>query len=165
MAVSAQLVAAIRARVARAAQGGDSSAVLSAEALAEARDLTAFAAGDDPEPAYVLGHFHLVRYQILPPGQDEADRAAAVRWFGVLLPWRPELVPDVLLSEVERVAPFAGHDAAGWHDEALRLLGDPRTAHNLAVLNRVVTCSTVRSRQPRTRIPSSATTRATCAWP
>jgi hypothetical protein len=79
VASSAQLIAAIRARVARAGQGGDFSAVLSAEAMAEARGLAAFAAGDDPEPAYVLGNFHLVRYQILPPGEDEADRAAAIR--------------------------------------------------------------------------------------
>jgi len=138
VASSAQLIAAIRARVARAGQGGDSSAVFSAQALAEARELAAFTAGDDPEPAFVLGNFHLLRYQLLPPGQDAADRAAAVRWFGLLFPWRPDLVPAVLLSEVERVAPFAGHDAAGWHDEALRLLGDPRAAHNLAVLDRVV---------------------------
>jgi tetratricopeptide (TPR) repeat protein len=138
VASSAQLIAAIRARVARAGQGDDVSAVLGAEALAEARGLAAFAAGGDLEPAFVLGNFHLVRYRLLPPGEDEADFAAAVRWFGLLFPWRPELVPAPLLSEVERVAPFAGHDAAGWHDEARRLLGDPRAAHNLAVLNRVV---------------------------
>lgn len=48
MASPAQLVAAIRARAARAAQGGDFSAVLSAEALAEARELAAFAEGDAP---------------------------------------------------------------------------------------------------------------------
>jgi tetratricopeptide (TPR) repeat protein len=138
MAGPAQLIAAIRARVARAAQGGDFSAVLSAEALAEARGLAAFAEGDDPEPAFVLGNFHLVRHQLLPPGEDGADFAVAVRWFGLLFPWRPDLVPAPLLSEVARAAPFAGHDAAGWHDEALILLGDSRAGHDLAVLNRVV---------------------------
>jgi tetratricopeptide (TPR) repeat protein len=134
----AAFIAAIRARVARAAQGGDVSAVLNAEALAEARGLAVFAEGDDPEPAYVLGNFHLVRYQLLPPGEDEDDFAAAVRSLGLLFPRRPDLVPAPLLSEVGRVAPFAGNDAAGWHDEALRLLGDSQAGHNLVVLNRVV---------------------------
>lgn len=138
MASPGQLIAAIRGRVARATQGGDFSAVLSPEALAEARGLAAFAAGDNPEPAFVLGNFHLVRHRLLPPGQDEADFAAAVRWFGLLFPWRPDLVPAPLLSEVARIAPFAGYDAAGRHQEALRLLGDSQAGHNLAVLNRVV---------------------------
>lgn len=138
MASPAQLIASIRARVARAAQGGDFSAVLNTGALVEARGLAAFAEGDDPEPAFVLGNFHLVRYQLLPPGDDGADLAAAVRWFGLLFPWRPDLVPAPLLSEVARVAPYAGNHFSSWHDEALRLLNDPRTSHNLDVLNRVV---------------------------
>lgn len=126
MASSAPLIAAIRARVTRAAQGGDFGAVLNAEALAEAQGLADFAEGDDPEPAYVLGNFYLIRHQLLPTSEGEADFAAAVRWFGLLFPWRPDLVPAPLMSEAERVAPFAGHDAAGWHAEVLRLLGDRR---------------------------------------
>jgi len=138
MASKAQLITAIRMRVARAGQDDDFSAVLNPEALAEARALAAFAEGDDPEPAFVLGNFHLVRDRLLQPGEGEADFAAAVRWFGVLFPWRPDLVPAALLSEVARAAPSAGHDAVGWHDEALRLLGDSQAGYNLVVLNRVV---------------------------
>ncbi len=89
--------------LAKAAQGGDIRLLLSAEAVAAARDL---AAATDPtvdlDAACSLASYHWNRYLILPRRADRVDFAACLRYFGLFFPIAPNRVPDRVRSLLHR---------------------------------------------------------------
>ncbi|MBB5866789.1 tetratricopeptide (TPR) repeat protein [Allocatelliglobosispora scoriae] len=129
-------MAAVLARLERA-MGGDVSAVLEPEALADARTLadSIHPDSDDVQAERLLGLLHWLRCQALPEGDDAADGKLAVRWLAVVLARHPDAVPDPLLSLVARTAPLDPRPAV-WVAEAVRLLRSTRAVANADVLHR-----------------------------
>jgi len=135
-----QAIAAIRARLGRATGAdGDPAIVLEESALAEAASLAETATDNiDVEASYYLGSLHILRYELLAEGEDEADGQAALLWFSRVLPSRPDLVPARLFQTLAPTTPPAGATPDAWHNEALCLLSDTRLAFNPHALDRAI---------------------------
>lgn len=105
-----ELLAAVRARVERAAATGDSSAVLAATARAEAHRLARCIDADsrDVQAAYALGRLHYLRAQALPPAVAQQDRGLAIRYFTRCFIAGMDGLPKPLLASLaEQAAPAA----------------------------------------------------------
>ncbi|MEV4509213.1 CHAT domain-containing protein [Dactylosporangium sp. NPDC049525] len=116
---------------------GDPDVVLDPAALVAVRALAATAPSDDLDTALVIAVAYWLRYLQLPEGEDEADLAEAVHWFGRVFPHAPDQVPRSLHAGLAVELPPAGDDPDSWSAEAARYLtgGAVRTPE---VLDRVI---------------------------
>jgi tetratricopeptide (TPR) repeat protein len=108
-----ELLAAVRARLEQVAATGDSTAILSAPARAEAHRLTRCVGSDindavDMESVITLGWLHYRRALALPPAVAGQDRRTAVHFFaGCFIAGVDDLPPQLLPSVAEVAASFA----------------------------------------------------------
>jgi hypothetical protein len=103
-----QLTEELSERIRRFGEQRDPMAVLDAVVPGLARDLAGtFKLGvreavtaDVASAMTVLVAVHWIRSQLLPPGQDQDDLEACLSWSAVLLPIRPELVPEPIRAHL-----------------------------------------------------------------
>ncbi|OIJ66466.1 CHAT domain-containing tetratricopeptide repeat protein [Streptomyces mangrovisoli] len=113
-----ELLAALRARLERAATTGDPAAILAAPARAEAHRLARYLERDPDaagvlESAITLGRLHHQRALALPPAVADQDRRAAVRFLAAGFIVEMDGLPSELLpSLAEAAIPFAEEQLA-----------------------------------------------------